>query len=445
MRTKIKLLLFTLLACFWTLTRAQSSDTLEVSLNQAMAYATEFGYQSINAQTDIDIARKKVRETLAIGLPHINANADFSKYLKVPKVIIDATSFNPNAKKGEVIEAEFAQPYNLSSDLKISQLLFDGSYFVGLQASRVYVQLSENVKEKTHIEIKQAVAEAYFLTIVAQQNIKEFKISLDVNKRILEETKAYFENGFREDIDVDQVQLMVNESERLYSDAQNQFKVAKSVLKFTMGYSIDKPVKLTENMNDLISTVTNNNGDKQDVKSHIDYRSLLTQINIKNLDIKNQKAVAMPKLSAFLNYNYSMTGQEFSNLYDFDATLVGLSLSIPIFSSGQRSAQLKQKKLELNKLNSDRTMLEQSLKRDLFIAKTNLSNAKKQFENAKLSKDISKRIYNKSLIKYKNGMLSSLELSQNENTVSEAVLSFSQASANYFNLYIQYQKATSQL
>ena len=444
MTSKTKLLITGLLMCFHLTNKAQS-DTLELSLSQAMTYATEFGYQSINAQHDIEMARKKVRETLAIGLPQISAKADFSKYLKTPKVILDATTFDPNAEEGEVFEAEFAQPYSLASDITVSQLLFDGSYFVGLKASRVYVQLSENTKEKTDIEIKQAVAEAYFLTLVAKQNIEDFKATLNSNNKTLKETQAYFKNGLMEDIDVDQVQLMVNESNRLYSDAQNQYKIAKSVLKFTMGYDIDKPIKLTESIDNLVAYIPKNPNLTSNIQSHIDYRSLLTQIDIRNLDIKNQRSLAMPTLSAFYNYNYSMTGREFSNLYDFNATMVGLNLSIPIFSSGQRSAQLKQKKIEVEKLNTEKTMLEQSLKRDLFIATSNLENAKKQYDNASVSKSISQRIYDKSLIKFRNGMLSSLELSQSENNLTEAIMNLNNASANYYSTYIEYQKATSQL
>ncbi len=444
MITKTKNLLIILMMCIAFKGYAQS-DTLEVSLSQAMAYATEFGYQSINAQHDIEIAKKRVRETLAIGLPQISGSADFNKYIKVPKMVVEASVFDPNAPEGELVDVEFAQPYNISSELNLSQLIFDGSYFVGLQASRVYVRLSENAKEKTAIEIKQAVSEAYFLALVAKQNITDFKTTLEVNENTLKQTQAYFENGFREDIDVDQVKLMVNESKRLFSDAQNQLEIAKTVLKFTMGYDIDKPLKLTENIENLLSIIPINTNGKSNIESHIDYKSLITQIDIQALDIKNQKAIAMPKLNAFLNYNYSMTGQELSNLFDYDATLFGLSLSVPIFSSGQRSSQLKQKKLELIKLNTDKQMLEQSLKRDLFITKSNLENAKKQFDNATLSKEISKRIYDKSLIKFKNGIMSSLELSQNENNLTEAILNLNNASTNYFNMYLQYQKASSQL
>ena len=435
MNSKTKLLTV-LMLCFHLITKAQS-DTLELSLVQAMAYATEFGYQSINAQHDIEIAKKKVRETLAIGLPQITGSGAFAKNLLIQEI---AAEIN-----GEMQRFRMGTDYSSSFGGRLDQLIFDGSYLVGLKASKIYVQLSENAKEKTDIELKDAVAQAYFLTLVAQQNIKNLKINLDTNEKTLKDVTAYYKNGLREDIDVDQVKLMVNQSKNLYLDAQRQYAVAKTVLKFAMGYDIDKPLKISDSLDDLIATISLNEKKELDILSHIDAKVLATQINVQDLDIKNQMAQALPKLYAFANYDYTMFGNELSDLYNTDAAAIGLSLSIPIFSSGMRSAQLKQKKIALKKLNVEKQMLEQSLKQDYMIAKTNLINAKEQYNNARLSEEIADRIYQKSLLKFENGMMNSLELSENERRKIEALLNFSQASTNYYNMYIQFQKATSQL
>ena len=138
-------------------------------------------------------------------------------------------------------------------------------------------------------------------------------------------------------------------------------------------------------------------------------------------------------------------GQTWSDLVKTEGSILGLALSIPIFSSGQRSAQLKQKKLELSKLSVEKQMVEQTLKRDLMIANANLDNAYKQFVNARESKIISRRIYEKSLVKFKNGLLNSLELSQNEGNMTESIINYNNAAMNYFNLYIKFKKASSQL
>ncbi|SMO59108.1 Outer membrane protein TolC [Saccharicrinis carchari] len=436
MTTKIKRLLVPLSLCFCSLNYAQS-DTLEVTLNQAMAYATEFGYQSINAEHDIAIARKKVNETLAIGLPQISGNGTFNKNLLIQEIVAQIGGQTQRFKMGT--------DYSSTLSARADQLLFDGSYLVGLKASKVYVRLSENAKEKTDIEIKQAVAEVYFLAAIAQENIRDFKTSLEANKQIYEETKAYFENGLKEDTDVDQIKLMINESNRLYLEAKRQQTLTMAILKFSMGYDIDKPLKVSDNITELLSRIPVNPSPGENVFSHIDYRSLLTQMDIQGLDIKNQKALALPKLSAFASYDYTMLGDDLSELISTDGAVIGLSLSVPIFSSGQRSAQLKQKKLGLTKLNIERKMLEQSLERDRLIATTNLANAKEQYNNAEEALEIATRIYDKALLKFKNGLASSLELSQNENTMVEAIIAFRSAATNYFNMHLNYQKATAQL
>ncbi len=412
-------------------------DTLEVTLSQAMAYATEYGYQSINARHDINIAKKKVNETIAIGLPQVNASGSITNNLKLQE--------NQIMFGDTTITTVFGTKYNNSIGGRVDQLLFDGSYFVGLQASKVYVRLSENVEQKTNIELKQAVAEAYFLTLVAKQNIEDFKVNLETNENTLKQIQAYYEKGFREDIEVDQVKLMVNESKRMYDDSKNQCEIAMSILKFAMGYDIDKPLKLADNINDIIIEIPVNPEYNSDIQSHIDYKTIQTQIDIKGLDIKNQRALAMPRLSAFINYDYTYFGQSWSDLVKTEGSMLGVALSVPIFSSGQRSAQLKQKKLQLKKLNVEKQMVEQTLKRDLMIAKANLTNAHKQFINARESKDISQRIYKKSLVKFNNGLLNSLELSQNESNMTESVINFNNAAMNYFNMYIKFEKATSQL
>ena len=436
MTTKNKLLLLPLFLCL-NLHGYGQSDTLEVTLNQAMAYATEFGYQSINAEHDIEIARKKVNETLAIGLPQIAANGSFNKNLLIQEIVAQIG--------GETQRFKMGTDYSSSIGGRVDQVLFDGSYLVGLQASKVYVQLSENAKEKTDIELKQAVAEVYFLASIAEENIRDFKKSMETNEQTYEETKLYFENGLKEDTEVDQIKLMVNDSRRLYLEAKRQQTVTMAILKFTMGYDIDKPLKVSDNINELLSIIPLNPSSNNDLHSHIDYRSLLTQTDIQRLDVKNQKAQAMPRLSAFASYDYTMLGDDLSDLISTDGAAIGLTLSVPIFSSGQRSAQLKQKKIALTKLNVEKQMLEQSLERDLLVANTNLANSKEQYDNAEEALEIATRIYDKALLKFKNGLASSLELSQNENNMRDAIITFRSTATSYFNMYLNYQKATAQL
>lgn len=436
MTTTIKLLLISVALCVYSYSYSQS-DTLEVTLEEAMAYATQYGYQSINAEYDIDIARKKVRETLAIGLPQISGNGSFNKNLLIQEIVAQIG--------GETQRFKMGTDYSSTIGVRAEQLLFDGSFFVGLQASKVFVELSENAKEKTDIEIKQAVAEVYFLAAIAEDNIRDFKKSMETNQQTYEETKIYFDNGLKEDTEVDQIKLMVNDSRRLYLEAMRQQTVTMAILKFTMGLDIDTPLKVSDNIDQLLSIIPRNPLLNTDLLTHIDYRSLLTQVDIQDLEIKNQKALALPKLSAFASYDYTLLGDDLSKLMNTDGAAIGLSLSVPIFSGGQRTAQLQQKKVALIKLNVDKRMLEQSLEKDFLISTTNLTNSREQYNNAQEALEIATRIYEKTLLKFKNGLATSLQLSQTENNLVGAIIDFRMTSINFFNMYISYQKATAQL
>jgi outer membrane protein TolC len=369
-------------------------DTLSVSLNQALAYATEFGYQCRNAEKDIEIAKKKVNETIAIGLPQINSSGYLSNSIKQQ---VNTIQFGDSS-----ITSVFGTKYNSSIGARVDQLLFDGSYLVGLKASKVYLQLSQKAKTKTDIDIKQAVAESYFLVLVAKQNIIDFKKELEVNEKTLKQSQAYFDNGFIDDIDNDQVKLMVNKSRRIYLESKRQYEVAMVVLKFTMGYPIENPLKITDTIQDLLALIPVKTEAAFNVRNHINFQMIETQIDIQKLSINNQKAKAMPRLSAFANYEYIYFGDELSDLTNTTNSAIGLSLSIPIFSSFQRTAQLKQKKIELLKLKTNKEMIEQNLKQNVFISSTNLSNSREQYYIASEGLDIAQRIFQKSLVKFEN-------------------------------------------
>ncbi len=339
MNIKNKLILLFFSFCF-TIYSYSQSDTLSVTLDQAMDYATEFGYQNVNADYDIDIARKKVRETLAIGLPQISGSGTFNKNLLIQEIVAQIG--------GETQRFKMGTDYNSTLGARVEQILFDGSFFVGLQASKVFVKVSENAKEKTAIEIKQAIAEVYFLAAIADENIRDFKKSLDSNQKTYEETKVIFENGLIEDTEVDQIKLMVNDSRRLYLEAKRQQAVTMAILKFTMGYDIDMPLKVSDTIDDLLLKIPLMLSLSPNLHDHIDYRSLVTQVEIQNLDIKRQKALALPTLSAYASYDYTLLGDDLSKLTNTDGAAIGVTLRVPIFSGGERSAQLSQKKLLYN-------------------------------------------------------------------------------------------------
>ncbi len=428
-----------------TVTAQSTGDSLSFSLQQAMEYATENAFQSKSATYEIEAAEKKVWEYIAIGLPQINAEAQLTDNLSIQENVITMTP--EDGSEPMRLKTQFGQQYNWNATGNVSQLIFDGSYLLGIKASRIYVNISEKNKTKTQISVRQSVAESYYIALVALKNLETFKKNLAVNEQTLKETEAYFNNGFRELTDVDQLRLMVNNSRNLVLDAERQLLIAEAVLKYSMGLSIDQPIRLTDEIDFLLTPVEAYVPEKDgfDVTTHIDYSILQTQEEAQKTIIKNEQVQYLPKINAFYNISYIEFGDEFSNMDNTNSQMLGLSLSMPIFTSGQRHAKVKQEKINYLKLQNEMRQMEEGLKQQLMVAESNLKNAKATYLNDKEGETIAFRIYDRTRIKFTKGLSSSTELSQNEGQYIQSQISYIQSTLNLLDTHIKYLKAINQL
>lgn len=427
-------------------TKAQTtSDSLAFSLLEAMEYATENSFQSKGATYDIEAAEKKVWEYIAIGLPQVNAESQLTNNLSIQENVITMT---PEDGSDPIrLKTQFGQQYSWNATGNVNQLVFDGSYLLGVKASRIYVDISEKNKTKTQIDVRQSVAESYYVALVALKNLETFKKNLEVNEQTLKETEAYFNNGFREMTDVDQLKLMVNNSRNLVLDAERQLLIAEAVLKYSMGIELEQPIKLIDNIDFLLRPVEAfiPQSNSFDVTNHIDYSILETQEEAQKTIVKNEKVQYLPKINAFYNISYIQFGDEFSNMDKTNSQMLGLSLTMPIFQSGKQSAKVDQEKINYLKLQNDMRMMEEGLKQQLMVAESNFKNAQATYMNDKEGEEIAFRIYDRTRVKFVKGLASSTELSQNEGQYIQSQISYIQSTLNLLDTHIKYKKAINQL
>ncbi len=426
--------------------KAQSEgDSLAFTLHEAMNYATENAFQSKSATYDIEAAEKRVWEYIAIGLPQVTAEGQLTDNLSIQENVITMTP--EDGSEPMRLKTQFGQQYNWNATGNVSQLLFDGSYLLGIKASRIYVDISEKNKAKTQIDVRQAVAEAYYVALIAKKNLEAFKENLEVNEQTLKETEAYYNSGFREMTDVDQLKLMVNNSRNMVLDAERQLTISEAVLKYAMGISIAQPIKLVDNIDVLLSPVEVfiPQSANFDVKSHIDYSILETQEAAQKTIIKNEQVQYLPKINAFYNISYIEFGDEFSNMDNTNSQMLGLSLSMPIFQSGKQSAKVKQEKINYLKLQNEMRQLEEGLKQQLMVAESNFKNARATYLNDKEGEEIAFRIYDRTRVNFVTGLCSCVELSQNDGQFFLSLLRFIQSTLTLLDTHIKYRKAISQL
>jgi outer membrane protein TolC len=415
MMLKNRLYLLILAMGLVAFTAAAQEDSITFSLVEAQQYAMENSYVLHNTMQDISKAEKKVWETITIGLPQVSGNANFNKYLNLPVSLLPGEIFG--GEPGTYIPVKFGQNYNSDFGLSVSQLIFDGSYIVGVGSSQLYLNLSKQAHEKTEIDIRDAVTQAYYMVLISERYKVIMNENLVNSQNLYDETKIYFDNGFREEQDVQQMKIILKNAENEILKADREIVIAKIVLKYAMGYNLEDEIKLSDNLdNYVLPLVTKQNSLQFDFNKHIDYRMAQTNFQVSEKLVKLEKSAYLPRLSGFYSFNKAAYSNS-ANLLQanwYPSSLVGLQLSMQIFNSGQKRSKVQQAKIELDQAETQMKLAEITLQKDYLTAKAEMESAIEKFENDRENRELAKGILDKTKIKFNNGMASSAELSQQE-------------------------------
>jgi len=383
-----------------------AQDTLRLSLNDALKMAQENNLNIKNSQLDLKSAQKKIWETIAIGLPHVDGTA---KYQFIPKVAtLPASTFDPNAKPGDVIELGVKQ--NIVYDLTVSQLIFNGAYLIGLKASKVYYNLSEESLEKAQLEINESVTNTYFMILVGEESRKILISNLKNVNKTFEEIKEMYKQGFVEKTDVDQLELTANTITNAISQIDNNLEMARRLLKIHLGLAENANITLTDQLQmeeAQVVKLTALASEPFILDKSVDFKMLTTAELLAKYDYKREMTNSLPVIAAFYNH------QEKWKTPAFDFTpkdVIGITLSVPIFSSGQRSATVYQKKLAFEKATNNKLYVSNTLLMQSSQLQNDLRTKLEKFQIQKKSKELSDDIYQRTLEKYKQGISSSMEL-----------------------------------
>jgi outer membrane protein TolC len=409
-----KLLIFLVIipASLW------SQDKTDFTLKEAVDYALQNAYAIKNANDDIAAAKKKVWETTTMGLPQINAKVDYQDFIKQPVSLIPAELFG--GPPGEFAEVSFGTKQNMKASATLTQLLFDGSYIVGLQSSRVYLKISESIKTKTNTVIKEGVTNAYAGVLMIKESINILKKNKAILEKNVSDTQEIVKNGFAEEQDAEQLQLTLNQLNNQLKNMQRLLTYNLNMLKYAMGISIDNDITLSQNLDDLVTT---NDLELTSIpfkyKEHIDYIIGENNIKANELFIKLEQSKALPSLVAYINYGLSAYGEEFKFFSKsqkwFDSSIFGVGLNIPIFSSLKRNSRVQQAKIGLKKAERAQDETTEKLKLAYQTALIEYKNALETYQAAKESLALAERIEKKENIKFFEGVSGSFQLSNAQN------------------------------
>ena len=410
--------LFLIGAIFPDKISAQQSQNMQFSLKSAQEYATRYNYDARNFKMEITAAKRRLREALANGLPKISSSFTYNNNLSL------ATSLIPNFFEGkpeELIEVKFGRQHNASANIRVDQLVFSASYIVGLQASKIYLKLAEQNLEKTQIDVKEMVTSSYYLILVSEESKRILDANLANLEQTLYEIKERYKEGFVEATDVDQVQISVTKLKNSIQSIRRQIEIAYMLLKFQMGLDFEQEITLTDRLEDILNQVdvTDLVVKKFDLNTNINHQLLSTQEKLTELSLKNEKVQYWPTVSAYWSHTRNAMRDSF-NFFDFrekwyPITIAGFKVDIPIFKSGEQRSKVQLAEIALRQTRNTKRQLSQSLLLEVSQAKINLTTAHENYLNVKENRALSKRVYDVTLIKYKEGISSSMDLIQAHN------------------------------
>jgi outer membrane protein TolC len=401
---------------FFGLSVMQAQDFPEaVTLEEAIEFGLENNRNIINANLEVQKAYKEKWKTIATGLPQLSARADYQNFIELPTSLIPAQFFGGN--DGEFAEVQFGTPQTMSAGITLNQLIFDGSYVVGIEATKVYLDASKNILEKTVLEIRKNIVNSYFSVLLVRANVGFLEKNRDNLNNNLTELIQLFKNGFDEEQSVEQLRLTLSSVESQLRYAQNMERTTLNMLKLLLGFPTASPLFLSDSLEILTTPDLFQISDENfKTENNIDIKIAENNLLSESLLYRYERSKSLPRISAFLNGNYTGNSESFTftNVDQkwFGASLFGVQLQVPIFSSLKRRASSQKAKISVSQA---RSLLKETKER-IFIETQAASNKYKlaieNYFTAKENLALANRIKDKNQIKYFEGMVGSFELRQ---------------------------------
>ena len=432
-----KLFLIPILVFALTAKAQEAQKSYSFSLEQAIAHAITNNYSAINAGRDVEASKEKKWETTAAGLPQINAGLDYTNNFVLQKSVVPAEFFGGNP--GEYAEVAFGTKHNMIARANLSQLLFDGSYIVALQASKTYMKFYENAKQKTNIEIKEMVINSYGNVLLAEESIAILNKNKATLEKTLSDTEATFKNGLIEEESVEQLQITLTSINSTLNYNKRLVDVAYKMLKINLGIDINDTLKLTDSLDNLTISNLDLAISKNEfaVLDNINYKMALNFQEQRELELKLQKSKALPSLLANVNYGSTAFNNQFQfftqNQKWFNYSNMGISLNVPIFSSMARSSRTQQAKIALDQAKTQLTETEQKLKLQYSSAKTDYEFSIEEYATAKTNLNLAQRIERKQQIKFTEGLSSSFDYNDAQRQLYTAQQKYLQSMVDVIN------------
>jgi outer membrane protein TolC len=407
---KIILVIFIANFCY------SQNEIVSLSLEEAIEFGMENNRSLKNAEREIQMAFKERWKTIAIGLPNIKLDLNYLNNIELPTSLIPAEFFGGN--KGEFAEIQFGTEQSAIGSVRMEQVLFDGSWLVGLEYSKIYLATSENFYEKTLLQVRESIVKLYSLIVTLNEGIILLENNLENFRKDLYEITELYKNGFEEIENVEQIKITLAQAELSLLQTKKTQENQLNLLKLVLGIDLEDEIILTTSINNFIgeNIVFSNSLEEFSTSENIDVKISQNAFDTKRIEYKLEKSKQLPKLSGFLSGTYTGYNNEFDFLNKsqnwFGSSVVGINLEVPLFNANSLNISSQKAKIAMEKaktsLEEQSDKIEAEVKDKLNQYELAVNSLNINQENMMLSMSIEE----KNSIKFFEGIVSSFELRQ---------------------------------
>jgi outer membrane protein len=429
-----------------------------LTVDQAKDYALQHNRSLMNARDQESSANEKFKEVRAQGLPQIDGSVNFMTYFnyKMNFSFGGSSGAPPDFSQppfddgdralmsymGSMFSSEpIVMKNSMAADVKVSQLVFSGQYWVGLQTAKIAKRLANQNVTMNEQDTRESIANSYYTILVLEQNQRIYQKDIEDMTASLQHTGNLFQNGVLEATDVDQVKVALNQLRNGEKALERAIQLNYNLLRFQLGVEPDAQITLADDINKVLISVNPDStlATDFDITNNISYTLTESQVQLSRKQLDMQSWAYAPTIAGYYSYTQKIVTTSFDMT---PKNLAGVTMSVPIFSSGMRAAQVSQSKISLDIAKRNQEIVKEGLETQKNQLLFNYQNALENFNTQKENVDLATRVYTSIQNKYNQGMVSSLDLTQAEmnyltaeNNYLSSVLTMLQAQTALDKLY----------
>jgi len=410
----------TLLICFALLFSISLTAEMAMTLPEAKAYARIHSRELMLQQYEVDKAKLKVKEALSSLLPQVNGNIDYTHYGQLPTSIIPAGTFgNPEEQI-----FSFGFPENVSAQIEMQQVIFNGVFLIGLKGADVYVDMIAQEKAVKEEELADKVVRAFYNVLVTRESEEIIAKNISNLEKLLYETEQVYKNGLAEELDIDRLKLSLSNLNTQVSYLKKQTEISKTLFKFTIGMPVDSNLQIVGQLEEFLTEAGYIAENEIDFSGREEMKLFDIRENINQINVKRYRAGYYPSMSFFAALG-SQAQRDNWNFFKFsepwyNTRLLGVGIKVPIWDSFAKRSQVQSAKVDIERIKTGKEELLESYKLSYIIATNDLEQAKEELQDTRSSLSLAQKIYTTTQIKYREGIGSSLEMNTAESQLYDA-------------------------